>query len=195
MAAAKAARTDVPMSGDAPAGEGDLSALMFRYQSGDGEAIETLVRRLSPMLWRYLSSSYVTTSDTEDLLQDCWMRIHRARHTYRLEEPLLPWIFAIARHARLDAYRSRRRREAKESLTDAPPERPDMRTTPAGTDEISELLEKLPESQREVLMMLKISGMTIDEVARATSLSPGAVKQKAHRGYVKLRELMGRERV
>ena len=32
------------------------------------------------------------------------LRIHRARHTYLPSEPLLPWIFAIARHTRLDAY-------------------------------------------------------------------------------------------
>jgi RNA polymerase sigma-70 factor (ECF subfamily) len=162
---------------------------MSRYQSGDGEAVEILVRRLSPALWRYLSSPFLTTTDTEDLLQDCWMRIHRARHTYRPDEPLLPWIYAIARHARLDAYRSRRRREAKETLTGVPPDRPD-RAAAAGTDGFAELLEKLPERQREVLIMLKVSGMTVDEVARATASTPGAVKQTAHRAYVRLRELM-----
>jgi RNA polymerase sigma-70 factor (ECF subfamily) len=41
--------------------------------------------------------------------------------------------------------------------------------------------------------MLKVSGMTVEEVARAISSSPGAVKQKAHRGYVRLRELIGKD--
>jgi len=48
----------------------------------------------------------------------------------------------------------------------------------------------LPESQREVVAMLKISGMSLEEVARATSSSVGSVKQKAHRAYEKLRELL-----
>jgi RNA polymerase sigma-70 factor (ECF subfamily) len=52
------------------------------------------------------------------------------------------------------------------------------------------LLASLPESQREVVMMLKISGLSLEEVARATSSSVGSVKQKAHRAYDKLRELL-----
>ena len=48
----------------------------------------------------------------------------------------------------------------------------------------------LPDSQREVLTMLKVLGMTVDEVARATSSTGGAVKQKAHRAYEKLRAVL-----
>jgi RNA polymerase sigma-70 factor (ECF subfamily) len=54
------------------------------------------------------------------------------------------------------------------------------------------MLGALPESQRQVLVMLKVSGMTMEEVARATSSSLGSVKQKAHRAYRTLRgALMG----
>ena len=180
------------MAGGASAGEDCLPGLMIRYQTGEAEAVEALVSRLSPMLGRYLASPYMNASDTEDLLQDCWMRIHRARHTYRPDEPLLPWVFAIARHVRLDAWRRRRRRESRENLTASPPERPEP-PRPAGSG-VLQLLETLPESQREVLMMLKVSGMSVDEVARATSSTAGAVKQKAHRAYLKLRELMERNR-
>ena len=48
----------------------------------------------------------------------------------------------------------------------------------------------LPESQREVLTMLKVLGMTVEEVARITSSTAGAVKQKAHRAYEKLRGVL-----
>ena len=58
----------------------------------------------------------------------------------------------------------------------------------AGGGDLETLLAGLPESQREVIAMLKISGMTLEEVARATSSSVGSVKQKAHRAYEKLRE-------
>ena len=46
----------------------------------------------------------------------------------------------------------------------------------------------LPESQREVIEMLKVAGMSLEEVARGTSSSVGSVKQKVHRAYRKLRE-------
>lgn len=57
----------------------------------------------------------------------------------------------------------------------------------ARTPSMSELLAALPESQREVLLLLKGCGMTLEEVARTTSSTVGAVKQKAHRAYQCLR--------
>jgi len=57
-------------------------------------------------------------------------------------------------------------------------------------DDLQALLAPLPESQREVIEMLKVAGMSLEEVARATSSSVGAVKQKVHRAYEKLRERM-----
>jgi RNA polymerase sigma-70 factor (ECF subfamily) len=57
-------------------------------------------------------------------------------------------------------------------------------------DGLNVLLAPLPESQREVIEMLKVAGMSLEEVARATSSSVGSVKQKVHRAYKKLRETM-----
>ena len=54
--------------------------------------------------------------------------------------------------------------------------------------DLETLLAVLPESQREVVAMLKFSEMSLEEVARATASSVGSVKQKAHRAYEKLRE-------
>lgn len=84
--------------------------------------LEELVRRISPMLLRYFGGSSASRSDAEDLLQNCWMQIHRSRRTYRSSEPLIPWIFAIARHTRLDGYRKRRRLESRELLVSEIPE-------------------------------------------------------------------------
>jgi RNA polymerase sigma-70 factor (ECF subfamily) len=168
---------------------------MSRYQCGDGDAAAKLVRRLSPLLWRYFETPYIDRSEIEDLLQNCWMRIHRSRHTYRPADPLLPWIFAIARHTKLDAYRQRRRRESREHLVSEPPEyrQPSAEPVEMELPDVPALLERLPESQREVILMLKISGMTIAEVARATSSTVGAVKQKAHRAYIKLRDMLEKD--
>ena len=56
--------------------------------------------------------------------------------------------------------------------------------------DIWRLLEQLPESQQVVIRMLKVSGMSLQEVANATGSTVGAVKQKAHRAYEKLRVLL-----
>jgi RNA polymerase sigma-70 factor (ECF subfamily) len=52
------------------------------------------------------------------------------------------------------------------------------------------LVAALPEAQREVITMLKVGGLSLEEVARATLSTAGAVKQKAHRGYDRLRKLL-----
>ena len=165
---------------------------MLRYQQGDARAVEALVQWLSPRLLRFFVGSGLAIADAEDLMQDCWVRIHRSRHTYRSPEPVLPWIFAIARHTRLDSYRRRRRRESREVLVSEPPEtiacikqRPEI-----GEDEFARLLQTLPESQRDVILMLKVSGISLEDVARATSSTVGSIKQKAHRAYAKLRNLL-----
>ena len=184
----------VAMRRDEDTRENELPGLMVRYQSGESQAVEELVRRLSPLLLRYFASPHISWSDTEDLLQDCWVRIHRARHTYRPAEPLLPWIFAVARHTRLDGYRRRRRRESRETLVATPPEVVVLGEQPApDTTRFTDLMEQLPDSQREVILMLKVSDMSMEEVARATSSTVGAIKQKAHRAYARLREIIEKE--
>jgi RNA polymerase sigma-70 factor, ECF subfamily len=170
----------------------ELRALMTQYQRADPAAFEELVRRLSPSLLRYFRSSRVDGAGAEDMLQDCWIRIHRSRHSYRASEPVLPWIYGIARYTRLDAYRKRRRRERQEVLVATVPETLNQ-VQPSASEDFEELIAALPDSQREVLVMLKVLGMSSEEVARATSSTVGAVKQKAHRAYVALRRAMGME--
>jgi RNA polymerase sigma-70 factor (ECF subfamily) len=180
--------------GEVPATEESLRQLMQAYQQGDSSAVGELVRRISPALLRYLTVGQANRSDAEDLLQECWLRVHRARHTYRPAEPVLPWIFAVARHTRLDGFRRDRRRQARELLVDVMPDvvSPDAPDSALASDQLRRLLDELPDAQREVIVMLKVSGMTLEEVARATSSTIGAVKQKAHRAYTKLRGLLER---
>ena len=52
------------------------------------------------------------------------------------------------------------------------------------------MLAPLPASQREVIEMLKVAGMSLEEVARATSSTVGSVKQRVHRAYKRLRQHM-----
>ena len=65
----------------------ELRRPMTQYQNADPAALEELVRRISPPLLRYFNSSRFGRADAEDMVQDCWMKIHRSRHTYRSSEP------------------------------------------------------------------------------------------------------------
>jgi RNA polymerase sigma-70 factor, ECF subfamily len=167
----------------------DLDVLMARYQAGDITAANALIDCVSPQLHRFFRAQLATRADADDLLQETWMRIHRVRQTYRAGEPVLAWFYAIARHVGLDHYRKVRRAAARERKW---VEMARLAAEPAverdRADELEALLQPLTRNQREVIEMLKVAGMSLEEVARATSSSVGAVKQKVHRAYKTLRK-------
>jgi RNA polymerase sigma-70 factor, ECF subfamily len=171
--------------------DSNLEMLMARYQEGDFAAARALIDRVSPQLHRFFVAQFASREDADDLLQDTWLRIHRVRHTYRPGEPVLPWFYGIARHVRVDHYRKAIRTAARErgleEISRVAATVPEER---GQADDLQALLATLSESQREVIEMLKVSGMSLEEVARATSSSVGSVKQKVHRAYKKLREKM-----
>ena len=166
----------------------DLDRWMKRYQQADPDAPATLVGALSPALLRFFKSQAASREQADDLLQETWLRIHRVRHTYRPGEPVLPWIYAIARRVRVDSYRRTRRITLHEIAMNVLPEPPEKVKTRQPGPTFDTLVAALPEAQREVVTMLKVGGLTLEEVARATSSTVGAVKQRAHRAY----ELLGK---
>jgi RNA polymerase sigma-70 factor (ECF subfamily) len=168
----------------------DLDRWMERYHQADPDAPATLVSALSPALLRFFQSQAATREQSDDLLQQTWLRIHRVRHTYRPGEPVLPWIYAIARRVRVDGYRRTRRITLHEVAMNVLPETPERAEGRNPGPAFDTLVAALPEAQREVVTMLKVGGLTLEEVARATSSTVGAVKQKAHRAYERLRVLL-----
>ncbi len=170
---------------------GELESLMLRYQTVDARAGSLLIERLSPDMFRYFLAHVRNHAHAEDLLQDFWLRIHNSRHTYRSPQPVLPWLYAIAHRVRIDDYRRNKNKLRDQSLDVsflqvAAPEAVEPQAN------ISELLAELPDSQREAILLMKVNGLNLEEVARATGGTVGSVKQKVHRGYEKLRTLMGR---
>ncbi len=172
----------------------ELEVLMVQYQQADATATTALIRQVSPLLLRYFVSQCRDRAEAEDLLQDTWLQIHKARHTYRPGEPFLPWVYAIARHVRVDGYRRSVRIRSREQLMSPLPE-PPITAGPrvASQPDFDELIAVLPAGQREVVTMLKASGMSLEDVARATASSVGSVKLKAHRAYEKLRSVLRRD--
>jgi RNA polymerase sigma-70 factor (ECF subfamily) len=168
----------------------DLDRWMERYQQADPGAPAALVAALSPALLRFFRSQVANREEADDLLQETWLRIHRVRHTYRPGAPVLPWVYAIARRVRVDGYRRRRRIILHETTMEVLPERPAQSEPLSMLPEFETLVAALPDAQREVITMLKVGGLSLEEVARATSSTVGAVKQKAYRAYERLRKLL-----
>jgi len=171
--------------------DSNLEILMAQYQQGDFNAAAVLIDRLSPQLHRFFVAQFASRADADDLLQETWLRIHKVRHTYRPNEPVLPWFYAIARRVRVDHYRKSGRTTARQqALEEMPTIAAPISAESGRLDDLAALLAPLSEGEREVIEMLKVEGMSLEEAARATSSTVGSVKQKAHRAYKKLRKTL-----
>ena len=168
---------------------------MERYQQGDRAAFETLFQRHGGRVFGFLMRATGDRALAEDLLQHTWMNLHRARDSYRVGSPFAPWLYTIANNARRDAARERRR--AREDLT-ADGATPEARHEPDGepggeqAERVRAALEKLPEAQREVIVLHRWHGLSFGEIAGVVGASEGAVKVRAHRGYLALKALLSR---
>ena len=168
----------------------DLDRWMERYQQADPEAPLALIAAISPALLRFFRSQPASREQADDLLQETWLRIHRVRHTYRPGEPVLPWVYAIAGRVRVDGYRRTRGVAVHEVTMEELPEPSAREVREDPIPEFEALIAGLPQGQKDVLTMLKVGELSLEEVARATSSTVGAVKQKAHRAYETLRGLL-----
>ena len=128
---------------------------MMRYQQADSEAAGALIDITSPQFFRFFLACVGNRSHAEDLLQDFWLRMHAARRSYRPPEPVLPWMYAIARRVRVDDYRRRKRVSGHEVPVAELPEVPAPAPRSDERD-LTTLLGELPASQQEVIVMLKV---------------------------------------
>ncbi len=170
--------------------ESSAEQLMARYVGGDLEAFEELYRKLSPRLFGYLLRLTRHRERAEDLVQITFTKVHRARESYLIGAPLLPWILAIARRSFYDEHRRSKVRPEDLSYDGSLPE-PQQPTEQVDLD-MSEALEralsKLPDSYAEAIQLTKITGLTVAEASEVLGVSKTAVKLRVHRGYVTLRQ-------
>jgi RNA polymerase sigma-70 factor (ECF subfamily) len=161
--------------------------LMLASKGGDERAFAVLVDRhraaIMNLTYRYLGNR----ADAEDLAQEVFLRVHRARHGYRPEAKFTTWLYRIAVNACLNEVRNRKSRPTfgAASLDDSPgPAATDARApTPADATERAELLEQvreavaaLPERQRLALLMNKFHGLGYEELATSLEMTVPAVK-------------------
>lgn len=170
--------------------------LMSAYVAGDARAFEKLFARLAARVHGFFLRSFRDPSVADDLLQVTFMKVHKARETYRQELKVAPWVFAVAARVRLDELRRRLRLPEdadEEALARADEQAP--RDPPPDTDlqdAVRAALSRLPESQRAVIHLHRYEGMTFPEIAQVLGTTAGAIKLRAFRGYETLRkELQG----
>ena len=184
--------------------------LMLRVKQDDVNAFTDLMRKYQPRLIRLMHTLGPRHDMAEDLMQETFMRVYRARKSYVPGAKFSTWLFTIAGNVARNANRSvGRRKEVSE--VDAPrssdaPSGPQLLTSSAvdasglmpnrlveGTERaevVRAAVSELGERQKMALMLSRFENMSYVEIGEAMGLSTKAVKSLLSRARVNLREIL-----
>jgi RNA polymerase sigma-70 factor (ECF subfamily) len=178
-----------------------ISAVMDRYAQGDDAAFDELYRLASPRIRGFLVRLSGDMALADDLTQETFLRVHRARGAFAAGAAAVPWILAIARNALRD---SARRAQARPKLrANAPDDEAPTGESPPDErgDEVlaaremlgivERTLAAMPSLHREAFVLLRFEGLSVNEAAAVLGATEGAVKVRAFRAYEALREALG----
>jgi RNA polymerase sigma-70 factor, ECF subfamily len=165
----------------------ELKALMLASQEGDAAAHRALLERLSRHLRAYYKGKLANigrgTMEAEDLVQEAVLAIHIQRHTYDPEEPLTPWVHAIARYKLIDFLRRNRASVANVPIDEANEVMAkDDYVSAESSFDLRRLLKQLPQKMECAIEAVKLDGLSIAEAARRCGISESSVKVNIHRG-------------
>jgi len=173
--------------------------LMLEYISGDMAAFEILYYRYESKVYNYLLRCLGNEDVARDLFQEVFLRLHRSRASYDPGFPFALWLFRIASNLVKNEYKRVHRwgalvRKPSDGLTaleERATETPEAEVISRELrDVVHRALQALPESQREVVVLSKYLGFSYPEIAEIVGWSPGGVKQRAHRAFERLRNLI-----
>lgn len=183
----------------------EAADVMARYCRGETAAFHRLYALLAPRILAYLNGLLGDKAAAEDTLQVTFLKVHEARSTYVLGANPIPWMYTIAHRTCLDELRRRKRSRVRLTQDGTMPTEPAAHITgvsadahqdgsgrpdPVATAAALAALDRLPENQRLALILTKVHGRSTAEAAMITGTTPGAIKQRAHRAYVTLRQLL-----
>ena len=185
--------TAIPMSwpaaraeaGAASAREEDgVAPLVLSARRGDRDAFEALYRRFHRLVHGILLTR-LPRADAEDVAQEVFLAAWERLDDLRDASGFGGWVAAIARNRATSHVRARREEAA------LPEDLPGGTPSEAGALAVLSAIRRLPEAYREPLVLRLVEGMTGPEIARQTGLTEGSVRVNLHRGFAKLREILG----
>ena len=187
--------------------------LMAAYQAGNQAAFTELFERHGGSVYGFLARRLPDRSRAEDLYQEAFLRMHRARHSYDSRRPFRAWLFAIVHNLLNDALREHLRTprmvaganaattKANDEMTadasaralglaraEGSPE--EVAAARESTRALSAALRALPEDEATVLILARLEGLSYDDIALVIGRSAAATKQLAYRALKRVREEM-----
>ncbi len=177
-------------------GSGDpLDAAMDRYAEGDDSAFNELARGLTPRLRAFLQRLAGSPDLADDLTQETFLRMHRARGSFVRGAAVVPWAYAIARNCFISHTRTKKTRFLRNSVDVTEIEvatGPDLNAEASVAAQqsahiVAQALAAMPVANREAFVLVRYEGMSVATAAQLVGISDGALKLRAFRAYEILR--------
>jgi RNA polymerase sigma-70 factor (ECF subfamily) len=174
--------------------DGSLDAPQKRLADADAQAFETIFRRLSEPVFRYVRRMVSDDAQAHDITQDTFAKLWSMREQVASVDSLRAYVFRMARNRVYNQQRNERtRRKHHAQLQEEPPH-----ATPSAPDQVldADLLEErlhdwiedLPNRQRETLTLRRQQGLSHDEIAAIMDISPHTVNNHIVRALQQLRK-------
>jgi len=171
--------------------------LMLSFRGGDAEAFAVLYGRHKAPLYRYMLRQCREAAVAEDLVQDVWTNLIRARARYEVQARFATYLYRLAHNRLIDHYR--RRSGVPPSYDD--PDDPLLERLPgpdtlqpeeqAGRSQdvarLLALLAALPEAQREAFVLREEAGLTLEQIADVTGVPVETAKSRLRYAVARLR--------
>ena len=167
--------------------------LIRRLNVSDEDAFEALYDRYVGMVYNFLNSVLKNDALAEDYTQWCFLQLWEHRLSISPDRNLPAWLYVTARNAAL--------KEARRQLTIARyveysvnfTDRVDSQRNPASDlaviqNEMSKVIEKLPESRKQIFLMRTVQGMSVSAIAHELGISPKTVETQIARAKAALRK-------
>ena len=158
--------------------------LIERVCEGDEEAFGELYKIFAPLVHGIVLAR-VPRDEVQDIVQEVFLSAYKNLHTLRDKNAVGAWLTMIARNRAVEFYRQAK---PTEELSE------DLRGKDNSQTEAREILKAiraLPETYKETLVLRLVEGMTGNEIAERTGLTPESVRVNLHRGMKLLRQKLG----
>ena len=168
------------------------SALMLRYRDGDMAAFETLYKRHNDALYRYLLRLCRHPDSADDIFQDAWGKIIKARENYRPTAKFTTFLYRVAHNCFIDHIRRNKRHtqpvDIEPDTQPDPGEAPEIQTERSlARRRLVDALRDLPDEQRDVFLLYEEAGLSLDQIASITDSNRETAKSRLRYAVKKLR--------
>lgn len=168
--------------------------IMSVYRSGDKErAFKALMDNYRERLYWHIRRFTCSHEDTDDLLQETFVKIWTGLPGFREDSHLFTWIYRIATNETLNFLRKKKLRCLLNAVS-----LDDLLCSKIESDpyfngnglqrELHKAIQKLPPRQKAVFNMRYFDDMTYDEISEILGTSPGSLKASYHHAYMKIKE-------